>query len=161
MSCLVGHRLCSDPLLLWLLPRLLATAQIHLLAWEFSYAVGIALRDKTKQNKTKTKKGKQLSKYPSCFCIFFFLSNATIHFLLCQESLICHRFSKIFHFNNRCLVKHCLPDLFWPFILTIYYWFVKIKSSLSLHLAREDWDLKKVESSRHLSYKVFLFSNTL
>ena len=48
MSCGVGHRCNSDPVLLWC--RLAATAQIRPLAWEPPHAVGSAPQ---KQNKTK------------------------------------------------------------------------------------------------------------
>ena len=43
MSCGVGCRLPSDPVLLWLWCRLVATARIRPLAWEPPYAVGVAL----------------------------------------------------------------------------------------------------------------------
>jgi len=50
----VGHRGGSNPELLWLWRRLVATAPIRPLAWEPSYAAGVALekakRQKTKQN---------------------------------------------------------------------------------------------------------------
>jgi len=42
MSCGVGCRLGSDPALLWLWCRLVATAPIQPLAWEPPYAVGAA-----------------------------------------------------------------------------------------------------------------------
>ena len=42
MSCGVGHRLGSDPTLLWLWRRPVAIAPIGLLAWEPPYAVGAA-----------------------------------------------------------------------------------------------------------------------
>ena len=60
MSCGIGHRNGSDPLLLWLWHRPVATAPIRPLAWEPPYAVGaaqvMAKRQKTKQNKTKKEK---------------------------------------------------------------------------------------------------------
>ena len=51
MSCGVGHRLGSDPIVLWLWRRPVATAPIGPpLAWERPYAM--ALKDKkTKVNK--------------------------------------------------------------------------------------------------------------
>jgi len=55
MSCGVGHRCCSDPALLWLWRRLMATAPIGPLAWESPYAVGAAL-EKAKRQKKKKKK---------------------------------------------------------------------------------------------------------
>ena len=47
MSCGVGHRLGSDPSLLWLWCRLAATAPlIQPLAWDLTYALGVALKKK-------------------------------------------------------------------------------------------------------------------
>ena len=53
MSCGVGCRCGSDLVLLWLWCRLVATAQIGLLAWEPPYAMGVA-----QENGKKTKKKK-------------------------------------------------------------------------------------------------------
>ena len=53
MSCGVGRRHVSDPVLLWLWRRLVATALIRPLAWEPPYAAGAALE---KGKKTKKKK---------------------------------------------------------------------------------------------------------
>ena len=50
MSCGVGYRCCSDPSLLWLWHRLVATDLIGPLAWEPPFAVGETL------NRQKTKK---------------------------------------------------------------------------------------------------------
>ena len=52
MSCCVGHRRGSDPVLLWLWWRPAPTALIPPLAWEHPHAVGSAL-EKTKQKKKK------------------------------------------------------------------------------------------------------------
>ena len=50
MSCGVGHRQGSDPVLLWLWHRpAVATALIGPLAWEPPCAEGVALKSKTKQ----------------------------------------------------------------------------------------------------------------
>ena len=46
MSCGVGHRHGSNPVLLWLWHRPTATAPIQPLAWEPPYAVDEALKDK-------------------------------------------------------------------------------------------------------------------
>ena len=46
MSCSVGHRCGSDPLLLWLWRRLAAPALIGPLAWELPYAMDTALKKK-------------------------------------------------------------------------------------------------------------------
>ena len=54
MSCGVGRRCSSDPMLLWLWHRPSATALIRPLAWELPYTVGVAL-EKTKRPKKKKK----------------------------------------------------------------------------------------------------------
>ena len=52
VSCGVGHRRGSDPVLLWLWRKPVATAPIGLLPWEPPYAAASALKDKkTKINK--------------------------------------------------------------------------------------------------------------
>ena len=48
MSCGVGCGRGSDPELLWLWRRLVATAPIHPLAWEPPHATGAALEKKKK-----------------------------------------------------------------------------------------------------------------
>ena len=53
MSCGVGHRCSSDPVLLCLWYRPVATAPIGLLAWEPPYAAGVALESKKKKKKKK------------------------------------------------------------------------------------------------------------
>jgi len=53
VSCSVGSRCGSDPVLLWLWPA--AIAPIRPLVWELPYAASAALKSKTKQNKTKQK----------------------------------------------------------------------------------------------------------
>ena len=50
VSCGVGHRLGSDPTLLWLWYMLAAVALIQPLAWELPYAVGAALRSNQSVN---------------------------------------------------------------------------------------------------------------
>ena len=50
MSCGVGPRLGSDPELLWLWCRPVATAPIPPLAWEPPYAKGTALKRHTQKN---------------------------------------------------------------------------------------------------------------
>ena len=59
MSCGVGHRRGSDPVLLWLWLRPAAAAPIQPLAWELPYtlyaAVAALKRKKKKKQKTKTK----------------------------------------------------------------------------------------------------------
>ena len=55
MSCGVGRRLGSDPVLLWLQCRLAATALIGPLAWEPPYAEGGA-QEMAKRQKDQKKK---------------------------------------------------------------------------------------------------------
>ena len=55
MSCGVGCRRGSDPALLWLWRRPVATAPIRPLAWETPYAVGAAQEMATRQKKRKKK----------------------------------------------------------------------------------------------------------
>jgi len=57
MSCGVGHRRGSDPMLLWLWCRLVATAPIRPLACESPYAMGVAPEKTKRQRKKKNKKG--------------------------------------------------------------------------------------------------------
>ena len=51
MSCGVGRRCSSDPVLLWLWPA--ATALIRPLAWEPPYAAGVAQEMAKRQKKQK------------------------------------------------------------------------------------------------------------
>ena len=44
MSCGVGHKLGSDPILLWLWHRLADVPPLPPLPWELQYAVGVALK---------------------------------------------------------------------------------------------------------------------
>ena len=53
MSCGIGCRGSSDPVLLWLWCRLAATAPIQPIAWELAYATGVALKRLKKKNKSK------------------------------------------------------------------------------------------------------------
>ena len=55
MSCGIGRRHGSDPMLLWLWHSAAATAPIRPLAWEPPYAAGEALKNK------KTKKKKKIN----------------------------------------------------------------------------------------------------
>jgi len=54
MSCGVGCRRGSDPALLWLWRRLVATAPIRPLAWEPPYAA-VAVQEIAKRQKNKIK----------------------------------------------------------------------------------------------------------
>ena len=53
VSCGVGHRHSSDPMLLWLWRRLAATALIRPLTWEPAYDTGAALKRQKTKNKNK------------------------------------------------------------------------------------------------------------
>ena len=53
MSCGVGLRCSSDPVLLWLWCRQAAIAQIQPLAWEPPYAAGVALKKSIKKKKAE------------------------------------------------------------------------------------------------------------
>ena len=53
MSCDVGHRHGSDPLLLWLGWRLADAALVRSLVWEFPYALCVALKTHTQKKKKK------------------------------------------------------------------------------------------------------------
>jgi len=61
VSCGVGCRRGWDPALLWLWPRLVATAPIQPLAWEPPYAAGAAQEIATTTTTTKDKKKKKNS----------------------------------------------------------------------------------------------------
>ena len=56
MSCGVGRRRGSDPVLLWLWCRLAAVAPTGPLAWELPHAAGVAL----KRQKKKKRKGRKI-----------------------------------------------------------------------------------------------------
>ena len=56
MSCGVGCRCGSDPALLWLWRRPVATVPIQPLAWEPPYAVGAAQEKQQQQQQQKDKK---------------------------------------------------------------------------------------------------------
>ena len=58
MSCGLGQRHGSDPVLLWLWHRPAATAQIRPLAWESPYAMGVA-PEKARGKKKKERERKQ------------------------------------------------------------------------------------------------------
>ena len=59
MSCGVGRRRCSDPALLWLWCRPVATAPIGPLAWEPPYAAGAAQEIATTTKKDKRKRERE------------------------------------------------------------------------------------------------------
>ena len=60
MSCGVGHRRGSDPVLLWLWGRLAAAAPVGPLAWEPPYAAG-ATQEMAKGQNKQTNKNNGLS----------------------------------------------------------------------------------------------------
>ena len=53
MSCGVGRRHGSDPVLLWLWRRPAAASPMGPLAWELPCAVGVALKQKDQKKKKK------------------------------------------------------------------------------------------------------------
>ena len=53
VSCGIGHKDGSDPMLLWLWCRPAAVALIQPLAWEPPHAVGVALKRKKDEKKRK------------------------------------------------------------------------------------------------------------
>ena len=55
MSCGVGRRRGSDPTLLWLWRRMVATAPIRPLAWEPPYAVAVAQEMAKRQQQQQQK----------------------------------------------------------------------------------------------------------
>ena len=59
MSCGIGCRHGSDPVLQWLWHRPMATAPIQPLAWESPYAVAAALEKAKRQRKKDKKKEKK------------------------------------------------------------------------------------------------------
>ena len=59
MNCGVGYRYGSDPVLLWLWRRLVATVLIRLLAWEPPCASGVAQEMVKRPKKKKKKKSLQ------------------------------------------------------------------------------------------------------
>ena len=65
MSCGVDHRRGSDPTLLWLWHRPVATAPIGPLAWEPPYAAGAA-QAMAKRQKKKKKKIQYNQNYITC-----------------------------------------------------------------------------------------------
>ena len=60
MSCAVGRRWGSDPVLLWLWRRLEATAAIRPLAWEPPYAASSALKRAKRQKKKKSGRDEEI-----------------------------------------------------------------------------------------------------
>ena len=66
MSCGVGCRRGSDPMLLWLWFRLAATAPIRPVAWEPPHAMEATLEKAERQKKQKTKNKKQTKKKECC-----------------------------------------------------------------------------------------------
>ena len=62
MNCGVGHRCGSDPTLLWLWHRPVATAPIKPLAWEPPYAPGTAQEMAKRPKKPKKQKANEVSK---------------------------------------------------------------------------------------------------
>ena len=53
MSCGTSHRHGSDPTLLWLWCRLVATAPIQPLVWELPYITSVALKSQKRKKFTR------------------------------------------------------------------------------------------------------------
>ena len=70
MSCGVGCRRGSDPALLWLWRRPVATAPIQPLAWEPPYAAGAAQEIATTTTKDKRQKKRKYGEYIILFQYF-------------------------------------------------------------------------------------------
>ena len=66
MSCGVGHRCSSDPVLLWLWYKWAAVAPIPPLAWEPPYALGVALKRQKKKKKKKKEYIERKKKMNDC-----------------------------------------------------------------------------------------------
>ena len=71
MSCGVGHRLGSDPELLWLCCRPVAKTPIRPLVWELTYVAGVTLKRKGKKKKERERERnkQQRTKHAPCFLI--------------------------------------------------------------------------------------------
>ena len=76
---------------LWLWYRLVATALIQPLAWEFQYDAGAALKIKTKQNK-KPQNIIMTSSYEFIFSIFYTPKKKKILKLLCYLGILNYEF---------------------------------------------------------------------
>ena len=63
MSRGVGHRRGMDPTVLWLWRRSAAAASIQPLAWELSYAEGVALKRPGKKKVSSRKKNHKQDKH--------------------------------------------------------------------------------------------------
>ena len=105
MSCGVGHRRGSDPMLLWLWCRPAATAPIGPLAWEPPYAEGAAQEiAKRPKKKKKIYQVFGISLFSSRLCMSrknlpFFASLAL--FFLCPVTITLLFFNKIKSFSLR------------------------------------------------------------
>ena len=91
MSCGVGHRCSSDLVLLWLWPRLAATALIRPVAWEPPYAAGVELKGQKDQKKKKKETkfgavlGSPISVGLKASCPLFL--NTCIHEYVCSTAV--------------------------------------------------------------------------
>jgi len=89
VTCGIDRRRGSDLVLLWLWPRLVATALIRLLAWEPPYAVGMALK---RQKDKKTKKKKERKKEKEFYYLYLKMTISSELFHVFQFSFITHSF---------------------------------------------------------------------
>ena len=93
MGCGVGRRRDSDPELLWLWCRPVATAPIWPLAWEPPYATGVA-QEKAKRPKNKETNKKAISILPTqehsiSFYLFVLFSISFISVIVFQVQVFC------------------------------------------------------------------------
>ena len=82
VTCSVGCRHCSEPLLLWLWCRPVATVLIRPLAWEPPYAVGAAVE------KPKSQKKRRLRETPLAFLEENFHTSSTSYLVLLKNRLM-------------------------------------------------------------------------
>ena len=99
MSCGVGHRCGSDPMLLWLWCRPAATARIRPLARELPYAAGAALKSKKKKKKVAKCYLLNLGNY------FIGLAFSRIAFFIIKRKIMCKSYFQ-FRIENLILIKH-------------------------------------------------------
>ena len=87
MSYDVGHRHGSDPTLLWLWLRPVATALTGPQAWEPPYATGVALEKAERQKDKKKKKFQQHRNKINIFYLptFFILNSNVLQVSLCLK----------------------------------------------------------------------------
>ena len=96
MSCGVGRRCGSDPVLLWLWCRLVTIAPIRLLAWEPPYAAGAAPEKIKRPKKKKKRKKEKEMKHPRLYdhILFFKFIYSSIYRTLPMGKVLCQLVGK-------------------------------------------------------------------